>query len=731
MKWLDELSKDEHKADQILSFEEYMDIFTKSPRRECRTSAIYLKDMFDYFGKNEDGGFNLFQKVHQSSPAVQGQFKVQEDIYQNILNFIEEGYNNKFLLLVGPNGSSKSSLIKKIMLATEDYSLTDEGALYSFSWVFPIDKFSKGSLGLSKAAQDRDFTSYASLDDTDITAILPSELKDHPILLIPAHTRQKLIEESLADFPEILENVKKSYLYYGDMSKRNKMIFDALLKNYKGDFKEVYKHIRVERFNIDKRYSIGAATIEPQLHVDARLQQITMDKRLATLPPSLQSLNLFSMQGEVVLANRGILEYSDLLKRPLDTYKYLLMTMESKSINLHGILTELDIFFIGSSNEVHFAAFKQHPDFNSFKGRFNFSPVPYLLNYTQEVNIYDEQIYNIRDKTIFEPHAIEALSIWAVMTRLRAPLVKDFNDKKLGKIIESFTPMEKALFIGENIFPERLDTESKQILKQSKKLIEDEFLNDPLYEGKFGISPREIKQIIYELSVENSNITFIEIIDFLKHLSERKTQYDFLNISAQGDYHNPSRFIEMIENRYLEIFDNELRDSLGLVDDRSYEEYIRKYIVHVTALLKGDKIKNTLTGKSEPSDMFFIKEFENNISLKESADNFRSHIISRIGAYSLDNPGEQITYTVVFKDLVKKLQESFRKEQKKYIDIIAQNLVFFEEKIKTGSSSTIKRDAEDIIQNTLDRLNEKYKYGQTGSLKLIKYLIRKKYDKKP
>lgn len=53
---------------------------------------------------------------------------------------------------------------------------------------------------------------------------------------------------------------------------------------------------------INRRYSIGATTIEPQLHVDANLQQITMDRRLASLPPSLQSLNLFSISGEVVLA---------------------------------------------------------------------------------------------------------------------------------------------------------------------------------------------------------------------------------------------------------------------------------------------------------------------------------------------------------------------------------------------------------------------------------------------
>src|SRR5690606_39185161 len=119
---------------------------------------------------------------------------------------------------------------------------------------------------------------------------------------------------------------------------------------------------------------------------------ITMDRRLANLPLSLQSLNLFNLNGEIVLANRGILEFSDLLKRPLDTFKYLLMTMEIKTINLHGILTELDLFFVVSSNEVHFSAFKQLPDINSFKGKFNFNKVTYLLNYREELQIYQVQL---------------------------------------------------------------------------------------------------------------------------------------------------------------------------------------------------------------------------------------------------------------------------------------------------------------------------------------------------
>lgn len=731
MDWLEEVNREEEKFDQVCSFEEYMETFQKHPSRELRTSSMYLKDMFDYYGKEEDGSFKLFKKDQPNSPPVAGQGRAQEKIYQNLVNFNEEGFNNKFILLVGPNGSSKTSLIKKIMMTAEEYSHTDEGALYSFSWIFPIDNYVKGSLGLSSKQVQKHLSSFAHLEDSEISAIMPSELKDHPLLLLPIATRQKLINELLADEPEKLESIQLSYLYNGDLSKRNRLIFDALLKNYKGSYEQVLKHIRVERFHIDKRYSTAASTIEPQLHVDAKLQQITMDKRLASLPPSLQSLNLFSMNGEVVLANRGILEFSDLLKRPLDTFKYLLMTMETKTINLQGILTELDIFFIGSSNEVHFNAFKQHPDFNSFRGRFSFLRVPYLLNYEEEKHIYMDQVANVRDKSKFEPHSLETLCLWSVMTRMRHPQAKNYRDKKLGEIAEKLTPLEKAIFIADGALPEYLNQEEQQILKLGREDIQREFENDQLYEGKFGVSPREVKQFIYELSNEHEHLTFIEVLDYLKELSERKSEFDFLNIGAQGDYHNPKKFLYLVEQHSLNQFDVELRDSLGLVDNRSYEDYIAKYVQHINAMIKGEKIKNPVIGKFEDPDKYFIKEFESNIHLKEDPEVFRSHILSKLGAYSLDNPGKEIVYTEVLDGITKQLKESFRNEQKKIINNVGKNLVFYMSEINDDDEpkrSGLSDEGRAQIESILEQLHGKYGYSKMGAINCLKYLLKKRYD---
>lgn len=113
MKWMEEVNKEEGRYVNVLAFDDYMNLFEKNPEKEIRPTNIYLRDMFDHFGTNENGSFKLFSRNHADAPAVHGQVRTQKKIYQYLQNFMEEGFNNKFILLIGPNGSSKSSLIKK------------------------------------------------------------------------------------------------------------------------------------------------------------------------------------------------------------------------------------------------------------------------------------------------------------------------------------------------------------------------------------------------------------------------------------------------------------------------------------------------------------------------------------------------------------------------------------------------------------------------------------------
>src|SRR5262245_27389284 len=142
-----------------------------------------------------------------------------------------------------------------------------------------------------------------------------------------------------------------------------------------------------------------------------------MDRSLASLPPALQSLTLYETQGELVDGNRGVIDFADLLKRPLEAYKYLLTTVETGRVSLDVASLELDSVFVGSSNEGYLAAFKEVPEFQSFKGRMELVRVPYLLDYRIEQRIYDAQIRAAHletDKHV-APHVAWVAALWAVL----------------------------------------------------------------------------------------------------------------------------------------------------------------------------------------------------------------------------------------------------------------------------------------------------------------------------
>ncbi len=113
----------------LLTFDEYLQTFLAHPRLHARNAAQYLKDVFDYFGaepRDTPSGvqkrFRLFDLDLDGEGRVAGQEEVQGAIYRILGNFVRLGRVNKLILLHGPNGSAKSSLVAAIMRGMERYS---------------------------------------------------------------------------------------------------------------------------------------------------------------------------------------------------------------------------------------------------------------------------------------------------------------------------------------------------------------------------------------------------------------------------------------------------------------------------------------------------------------------------------------------------------------------------------------------------------------------------------
>ncbi|PKN39540.1 MAG: protein kinase, partial [Deltaproteobacteria bacterium HGW-Deltaproteobacteria-20] len=417
-----------------LSFSEYLDLFSTDPRRFGRDASTYLKDMFDHYGTEtmdrpwgKATRWKLFDLPWESGPdahryALVGQEEVQGEVYRVLENFVRGGRPNRVMLLHGPNGSSKSTVAACMMKALEDYSEQDQGALYRFHWVFPNEKRTRGPLGFRGTGKDghrvTDEASYAHMPDEDLDARLLIEVRDHPLFLIPVPERRVLLDELWT--AANLDETPPDWLVHGELAHKNRQVLEALLSKYKGSLSEVLRHVQVERYFISRRYRVGAVTLGPQMSIDAGERQVTADHSLAALPVALQATTLYEAFGELVDAAGGLLEFSDLLKRPLDAYKYLQLSVEAGEVALSRQNLMLNCVMIGSANEIHLAAFREHPEFPSFRGRMELIRTGYLLDYAAEKRIYENQVAAQVQQHV-APHATLTAATFAVLTRMVKP----------------------------------------------------------------------------------------------------------------------------------------------------------------------------------------------------------------------------------------------------------------------------------------------------------------------
>ena len=545
------------KQNVIISFSSFLDLVKDAPLRMTRNSPAYLRDTFDHFGVTANdtgvGGFpryKMFDLGTEKNVPIIGGEQVHSDIKSLLEGFIRQGQSNKMIVLHGPNGSSKSSTVETIAHAMQVYSETDDGAVYRFNWIFPTErtatprvKGESGPIGFGSQTSETSVNSYALLDESLIASRITSELRENPIYLIPMPFRENWLREWIgaAEGKKPSDVEIPAHLLYSGLSKRNQLIMENLSSAYEGDLTKVLRHVQVERFFYSRQYRVGVSTVEPQMSVDAAEKQLTMDKNIANLPSILHNIRFHEAQGELIEANRGILEFSDLLKRPLEAYKYLLTTVEKGTLSLPSGTANLDLVFFATTNDKHLDSFKTIPDFSSFRGRLEFVTVPYLLQPAQEIKIYEADRKAIEKTTKIAPHALELLCTWAVMTRLKQPDPEHYESQH-RTLIARLDPRSKIRLYEGASLRNGFKPSEESTLKELKKKIWSESVGMVIYEGRFGASPREIRAILYRAAqrAKNNNLTPMGIFDELERLVKDRTIYEFLQFEPRGKYHEAS-----------------------------------------------------------------------------------------------------------------------------------------------------------------------------------------------
>ncbi len=704
---------------RILSFDAYLDLVRAAPYENLRSGVQRLVDAIDHFGTREVPGVAGPTRRHAlwDAPfaagrgAVFGQEHVQERFVRVLRTAAEEGRLDRLLLLHGPNGSSKSTLVETLMRGLAHYTTLPEGAAYRFQWVFPSSGEGQG-LGFGGGRRERrrdsaaeEDVSYAHLEADDIAARMPCEMRDPPLLLLPREERGALLGAVLEARPP---RRSLRHVLEGDLCPKCRAIFEGLLAGYHGDLRRLLRHVQVERWFVSPRYRSGAVVIPPQGSVDARARELAAGHSLAGLPAVLQHVPLVEVGGDLVDAAGGVLEFSDFLKRPIDLFKYLLHATEKGTVSVGPFLAQLDLVMLATTNELYLDAFKESPDWTSFKARMELLPVPYLLEPSKETSIYAGFASAVAPGRHLAPHVLDALARFAVLTRLHRP-DPEAHEPAVRELVAGITPVEKLRLYDTGETPDRLGPEERRALLAALPALRDEHRGGPDFEGRQGASPREIRSVLAAAAADPEAVPCLTPRIVLRHLSEMlrdRSVYRFLQVEPREGYHDAPAFAreagEFLARRALD----DLQEALDLVPAGGYERRLETYVQHVVAYTQGERVRNTVSGEQEQASEDVMRSVERLLTVRDSPAAFRRNLVARIGAFGVDHPGQRPDWRSLFPEILRALREDY------FAGIRARVRAAEERMLAFGTPEFERLPAEDqgLVRRALGNLESRFGY---------------------
>jgi predicted Ser/Thr protein kinase len=385
---------------------------------------------------------------------------------------------------------------------------------------------------------------------------------------------------------------------------------------------------------------------------------------------------------------------------------------------------QLNCFMLASANELQLSAFREHPEFQSFRGRLELIKCPYLRSWVEEMAIYDAQIAPQIQRHV-APHAARMAAMFAVLTRMRRPN-PDKYESPLRGIVSELTAFEKMDLYSTGKPPDRLDDEAQKLIKAAIPRLYEEGDSYVIYEGSVGASPREMRTVLLDASQSSqySCLSPFAVLTELEYLCRRTNEYAWLQEEKQpGNYHDFEGFRRLLRARLLDYLEDEFRISSGLVDDASYAALLGRYINHVSHWVKGEKVQNAVTGQLEPPDERMMQEVE---ALLKSADDTRERrhaLISNIAAWAIEHPDTRIEESPVFTSYLRRLRDAVFGERRVAVARLVRDIAILVRGGGTGLDAGQRRAA----QRCLDVLCERFGYEPESAADAAGALVRERF----
>lgn len=343
------------------------------------------------------------------------------------------------------------------------------------------------------------------------------------------------------------------------------------LREYNGDiskFKVIKQHPSVLN-------QVGVSKTEPGDENNQDISSLVGKVDIRKLEEFEQNdPDAYSFSGGLCKSNQGIMEFVEMFKAPIKVLHPLLTASQEGNYNGTEAIGSIpfDGIILAHSNEAEWQTFKNNKNNEAFIDRVYIVKVPYCLQVTEEVQIYDKLLINSSlSEAPCAPDTLRMLSQFTVLSRLKEPENSNIYSKM-------------RIYDGENL--KDIDPKAKSIQEYKDAAGVDE--------GMDGLSTRFAFKILSKVfNFDPSEIAANPV--HLLYVLEKQIDQEQFPTETRDRYLNFLK--EFITPRYIEFIGKEIQTAYL----ESYSQYgqniFDRYITYADLWIQDQEFRNPETGE--------------------------------------------------------------------------------------------------------------------------------------
>lgn len=487
----------------------------------------------------------------------------------------------RILLLMGPVGGGKSTIVSMLKRGLGRYTSTDDGAVY---------------------------------------ALEGCPIHEDPLHVLPEDIRKQIYDQS-----------KGKVFVEGELC-------PTCRKRMETEFGGDWRRFQIARVSFGEFHRKGIGTYTPSDPKSQDVSELIGSTNLAKVAEiGVESdPSAYQFDGEINISNRGLLEMIEMLKCDIKHLQVLLTVTQERLVKTPRFpMCYVDVCVVAHTNETEWNNFMAKRENEALQDRIITIPCPYVLTVSDEVRIYRKELESSEDCTgvAIAPLTLEVCAMFAVLSRLEAPkdakvsLVKkmkaydgqDVKDLRPADVRRMKRDAEREGMDG--IGPRQVTDAISAAITMAKEQMEE-------------MTDSEYSENCYGIERDSSEPIAVDAIDMFKILL-RTIEHDPRHKDARSR-EKLRELIEAAREEFDDLLKRKVQRAFCYEFKDEAETLFRNYLRNVVAFCTEDQLRDDVTGDQRDPDERLMGSVEKMIKVGEgAAREFREGIMRRMAAATM------------------------------------------------------------------------------------------------